>query len=156
MSHTSMIYKAMICQRGFYEISDGVQNEWEQWTKKVKLLKEFETSITSNKTGTNGYNSSLETSATEALEQHLRPMPVELQPWAWKNWVQWHALAVLLAELMLPALCATRSRFGVWVAVEAHHGAHAKDTEVATDFDYHCEQQYLNRDRDDVYCTDCG
>jgi hypothetical protein len=40
-------------------------------------------------------------SATEVLEQHLQTIPVELQPWAWKNWVQWHALAVLLAELMV-------------------------------------------------------
>ena len=37
--------------------------------------------------------------ATEVLEQHLQIAPPELQPWAWKNWVQWHALAVLLAEL---------------------------------------------------------
>jgi uncharacterized UPF0160 family protein len=37
--------------------------------------------------------------ATKVLEQHSQAMPAELQPWAWKNWVQWHALAVVLAEL---------------------------------------------------------
>jgi hypothetical protein len=37
--------------------------------------------------------------ASGVLEQHMQPMPPELQCWAWKNWVQWHALAVVLAEL---------------------------------------------------------
>ncbi|OWY48834.1 uncharacterized protein AALT_g8206 [Alternaria alternata] len=140
MSHTAMIYEAMICQRRLYEISDGVQNGWEQWTKKVELLNEFKTSILSERTNVHSYDSPLEMlrrmsaqkiivsmqllarrppyrqphntvppwddfdimkSATEVLEQHLQPIPVELQPWAWKNWVQWHALAVLLAELMV-------------------------------------------------------
>jgi hypothetical protein len=39
--------------------------------------------------------------ATNVLEQHLRPVTPELRPWAWKNWVQWHALAVVLAELTI-------------------------------------------------------
>jgi hypothetical protein len=39
--------------------------------------------------------------ATNVLEQHLQPLAPELKPWAWKNWVQWHALAVILAELTL-------------------------------------------------------
>jgi hypothetical protein len=38
--------------------------------------------------------------ATEVLELHLQTPPPELSPWAWKNWVQWHALAVVLAELL--------------------------------------------------------
>lgn len=38
--------------------------------------------------------------ATEVLELHLEVAPSKLKPWAWKNWVQWHALAVLLAELL--------------------------------------------------------
>jgi hypothetical protein len=38
--------------------------------------------------------------ATKVLESHMQPIPADLQPWAWKNWVQWHALAVVLAELM--------------------------------------------------------
>ena len=38
--------------------------------------------------------------ATNVLEHHLQASPPELSPWAWKNWVQWHALAVVLAELM--------------------------------------------------------
>jgi hypothetical protein len=39
--------------------------------------------------------------ATNVLEQHLRPLLPELKPWAWKNWVQWHALAIVLAELTI-------------------------------------------------------
>jgi hypothetical protein len=38
--------------------------------------------------------------ATEVLELHLEVPSLELKPWVWKNWVQWHALAVLLAELL--------------------------------------------------------
>lgn len=37
--------------------------------------------------------------AIEVLELHIEPPSQELIPWAWKNWVQWHALAVLLAEM---------------------------------------------------------
>ena len=39
--------------------------------------------------------------ATEVLESHSQATPDDLAPWAWKNWVQWHALAVVLAELMV-------------------------------------------------------
>jgi hypothetical protein len=39
--------------------------------------------------------------ASNVLEQHMQPMPPELQLWVWKNWVQWHALAVILAELTI-------------------------------------------------------
>jgi hypothetical protein len=39
--------------------------------------------------------------ATTVLELHLQSMPPELNLWSWKNWVQWHALAVVLAELMV-------------------------------------------------------
>lgn len=38
---------------------------------------------------------------SKVLEQHMQPMPLDLQRWAWKNWVQWHALAVVLAELTI-------------------------------------------------------
>jgi hypothetical protein len=37
--------------------------------------------------------------ATKVLEAHMQPVSIDLKPWAWKNWVQWHALAVVLAEL---------------------------------------------------------
>lgn len=37
--------------------------------------------------------------AIEVLQQRLQATSPELRPWAWKNWVQWHALAVLLVEL---------------------------------------------------------
>ncbi|KAF1969320.1 hypothetical protein BU23DRAFT_242262 [Bimuria novae-zelandiae CBS 107.79] len=39
--------------------------------------------------------------ATDVLERHIQPVNAELTPWAWKNWVQWHALAVTLAELLV-------------------------------------------------------
>jgi hypothetical protein len=39
--------------------------------------------------------------ATEVLESHLQATPADLAPWAWKNWVQWHALAIVLAELVV-------------------------------------------------------
>jgi hypothetical protein len=39
--------------------------------------------------------------AAIVLELHLQPMPPDLHPWAWKNWVQWHALAIILAELLV-------------------------------------------------------
>jgi hypothetical protein len=45
---------------------------------------------------------------SKVLEQHMHPLPPELQRWAWKNWVQWHALAVVLAEL---TICPTGPQF---------------------------------------------
>ncbi|KAJ4349510.1 uncharacterized protein N0V89_008126 [Didymosphaeria variabile] len=38
--------------------------------------------------------------ATDVLEQHMQPRSAEFAPWEWKTWVQWHALAVVLAELI--------------------------------------------------------
>jgi hypothetical protein len=37
--------------------------------------------------------------ATYALQQDLKKKSSEYAPWAWKSWVQWHALAIILAEL---------------------------------------------------------
>jgi hypothetical protein len=37
--------------------------------------------------------------ATEALQHELEIKSVEFAPWRWKSWVQWYALAVVLAEL---------------------------------------------------------
>ena len=37
--------------------------------------------------------------ASTVLERHLEMRIQEFAPWAWKSWVKWHALAVLLAEL---------------------------------------------------------
>lgn len=37
--------------------------------------------------------------ATIVLERHLQVKSEEFAPWAWKSWVQWHALGVVLAEL---------------------------------------------------------
>lgn len=39
--------------------------------------------------------------ATKVLELYVQPLVPELEPWAWKNWVQWHVLAVALAELTI-------------------------------------------------------
>lgn len=39
--------------------------------------------------------------ATEVLEHHMQAPPPELKPWRWKDWIQWHVLAVLLVELMV-------------------------------------------------------
>jgi hypothetical protein len=140
MSHTAMIYEAMICQRKLYEFSSGTQDSWEQWPKKLELLREFEESVKSRHANISDPAEPLDTlqkisgkkilvsmqllarrppyrqpkgtvppwdnfnvmeAATEVLQQHLQVAPPELQPWAWKNWVQWHALAVVLAELMV-------------------------------------------------------
>lgn len=37
--------------------------------------------------------------ATRVLENELKIKSAEFAPWAWKSWVQWHALAIVLAEL---------------------------------------------------------
>lgn len=37
--------------------------------------------------------------ATYVLQQDLKKKSPEYAPWAWKSWVQWHALAITLAEL---------------------------------------------------------
>jgi hypothetical protein len=58
--------------------------------------------------------------ATEVLEQHLQVAPPELQPWAWKNWVQWHALAVLLAELTVRPQDLSSDR-AYFVAIQSFH-----------------------------------
>jgi hypothetical protein len=37
--------------------------------------------------------------ATYVIQQDLKKKSLEYAPWAWKSWVQWHALAIILAEL---------------------------------------------------------
>lgn len=39
--------------------------------------------------------------ATAVLEAFMEPISPELAPFAWNSWVQWHALAVVLAELLV-------------------------------------------------------
>lgn len=39
--------------------------------------------------------------AAIVLQGHTQSLTADLAPWAWKNWVQWHALAVVLAELIV-------------------------------------------------------
>jgi hypothetical protein len=140
MTHTIMIYEAMICQRRMYELSQNPAKNWEQWPKKVELIQTFEhhvqavaskigpstepldtlTKISGSKIWlglqllmrrppyrqTNGTvppwdDFNVLDVATQVLEQHMQPSLPMLEPWAWKNWVQWHALAVVLAELTI-------------------------------------------------------
>lgn len=42
--------------------------------------------------------------ATKVLKYELQLKAEEFAPWAWKNWVQWHALAIVLAELCTQSL----------------------------------------------------
>jgi hypothetical protein len=42
MSHTAMIYEAMLCQRRLYESSLGTESSWDVWNQKLDLVKSFE------------------------------------------------------------------------------------------------------------------
>jgi hypothetical protein len=138
MSHTVMIYEAMLCQRKLYELSESAQYAWETWPKKLELVDAFGNYVKGAACSTGSSRSPLEQlqrisgtriyvslqlilrrppyrqphnsvppwddfdvliAAADVLEQHLQPLKPELKPWAWKNWVQWHALAIVLAEL---------------------------------------------------------
>lgn len=140
MSHSTMTYKAMLCQRRMYETSQVYEDVSSQWLKKLELIDAFAIDLKSTKTSIFRNETPLEKlqelsghkillslqlllrrppyqqaracvppwddfnvleAATNVLEQHLRPLAPELKPWAWKNWVQWHALAVVLAELTI-------------------------------------------------------
>jgi hypothetical protein len=140
MSHTAMIYEAMLCQRKLYELSESAHHAWEHWPAKLELVEAFgkyvqrvhcsigvSTSPIHQLQKISGHriHTSLQllvrrppyrqphnsvppwddfdilNSAINVLEQHLQPSTPELKPWAWKNWVQWHALAVVLAELTI-------------------------------------------------------
>lgn len=140
MSHTAMIYEAMLCQRRLYELSGTASDSWDTWHSKVELIKAFEDyvegTIASIQDSATPLDKLLKISghkilislqlllrrppyrqprnsvppwddfnileaATNVLEHHLQPLSPELEPWAWKNWVQWHALAVVLTELVM-------------------------------------------------------
>jgi hypothetical protein len=140
MSHTAMIYEAMLCQRKLFELSESAQHAWEHWQKKVELVESFGKYVQGANYSVDDSASPIEqlqkisghkiyvslqlllrrppyrqphnsvppwdnfnilSAATNVLEQHLQPYTPDLKPWAWKNWVQWHALAVVLAELTL-------------------------------------------------------
>jgi len=139
MSHTSMIYEAMICQRKLYELSNVSGSAWENWPAKMELIAAFERHVQNNDLFIKDSEDPLHKlqrisgqkilvslqllarrppyrqphnavppwddfdvleAATNVLDQHLQPMAPELAAWAWKNWVQWHALAVVLVELL--------------------------------------------------------
>jgi hypothetical protein len=140
MSHTAMTYEAMICQRKLYELSEDIQEPWQNWSQRLALVDAFGRYV-ENVSATISESSgpaerflkvsgekifvSLQLilrrppyrqrqdavppwdefdildAGSKVLEQHMQPMPPELQRWAWKNWVQWHALAVVLAELTI-------------------------------------------------------
>lgn len=138
MSHTALIYDAMICQRRMCELSMDPQDGWNHWSEKLRIVAEFEESVQNRHCVFDKSTAPLEMllqmtgkkimasmqlllrrppykqannavppwdefnvmeSAMEVLESHMQPIPVELEPWAWKNWIQWHALAIILAEL---------------------------------------------------------
>jgi hypothetical protein len=140
MSHTAMIYQAMLCQRKLYELSESAQHAWETWSERLELVEAFGVYVRKATSTIDERGSPLEqlqkisgskiyvslqlilrrppyrqphnsvppwddfdvlSAAADVLEQHLQPLTPELKPWAWKNWVQWHALAVVLAELTL-------------------------------------------------------
>ncbi|KAH6625535.1 hypothetical protein C7974DRAFT_202685 [Boeremia exigua] len=135
MTHSTMTYQAMLCQRKMYDLST---KGLDTWSERKQLVVDFGAHIDqlARQIGesripmhvlivTSGrkihrslelllrrppYRQSIESvpiwdgfdvmlAATEVLELHLEVPSLELKPWAWKNWVQWHALAVLLAEL---------------------------------------------------------
>ncbi|KAJ8115101.1 hypothetical protein OPT61_g3182 [Boeremia exigua] len=135
MTHSIMTYKAMICQRKMYELSqDGISS----WSERLQLVAGFGAYVDGLEEQIGNslvpihmlivasghkihrslqlllrrppYRQSSNAvplwdtldvmlAATEVLELHLLSCE-ELTPWAWKNWVQWHALAVVLAELL--------------------------------------------------------
>lgn len=136
MTHSTMTYQAMLCQRRMYDLSREGLNTW---AGRKQLVSDFGVHVDeiAEQIGnsrvpvhilivTSGrkIHRSLELllrrppyrqaagsvpswddydimlAATEVLELHLEVPPPELKPWAWKNWVQWHALAVLLAEVL--------------------------------------------------------
>jgi hypothetical protein len=140
MTHTAMIYEAMICQRKLYELSQTPVHNWEQWPEKLELIQAFDQHVQSVASSIGPSTEHLHTLlkisgskislglqllmrrppyrqphgtvppwddfdvldvATKVLEQHMQPLLPKLEPWAWKNWVQWHALAVVLAELTI-------------------------------------------------------
>ncbi|KAH7065750.1 hypothetical protein BKA63DRAFT_496355 [Paraphoma chrysanthemicola] len=139
MSHTAMIYQAMICQRKLFELCETTADPWETWPRRLDLVARFEQHVSNVTSCIDSSASPLQrlsevsgrkivvslqlllrrppyrqprnaippwddfdvlSEATNVLEQHMQPMPDELGIWAWKNWVQWHALAVVLAELI--------------------------------------------------------
>lgn len=140
MTHSTMTYEAMLCQRKIYELSQCSGGGLSEWPERLQLVAGFGLyvdqvwdRIRSPSTPLHillrisgrKIHSSLELllrrppyrqphttvplsdnfdimlAATDVLEHHLQvPLP-ELQPWSWKNWIQWHALAVLLVELLV-------------------------------------------------------
>ncbi|KAK7185955.1 hypothetical protein DPSP01_009894 [Paraphaeosphaeria sporulosa] len=141
MTHTKLVYAAMLSQRKLYELSSNADGtDWSHWPKMVAVIDDLKQHVENDlcrfkaETGPlvmhhiecgpkilvslelflrrPSYRSSrnivppwddmnILEAATTVLEEHLKPMPAELAPWAWKSWVQWHALAVVLAELLV-------------------------------------------------------
>ncbi|KAL5394973.1 hypothetical protein PMIN02_004531 [Paraphaeosphaeria minitans] len=141
MTHTKLIYVAMLSQRKLYELSSSADGtDWSHWPRMVAVIDDLKQHVGNDlrrfrdMTGPmvmhhidSGpklivnlelllrrppYRSSLNIvppwddmnileAATAVLEENLKPMSAELAPWAWNSWVQWHALAVVLAELLV-------------------------------------------------------
>jgi hypothetical protein len=169
MSHTVMIYEAMLCQRKLYELSESAEHAWETWPKRLELVETFGRYVKGVTCSTGSSRSPLEQlqrisgtkiyvslqlilrrppyrqphnsvppwddfdvliAAADVLEQHLQPLTPELKPWAWKNWVQWHALAVVLAELtMHPAGPSFDRAYSVAIKSFQHYSNIVADSE---------------------------
>lgn len=141
MTHTKLIYAAMLCQRRLYEFSSNADStNWSHWPKMLAALDDFKQHVENDLHRFKDTTGSLAMlhigsgpkilvslqlllrrppyrpsrnivppwddmdileAATSVLEEHLKPIPAELVPWAWESWVQWHALAIVLAELLV-------------------------------------------------------
>ncbi|KAF2438160.1 hypothetical protein P171DRAFT_424256 [Karstenula rhodostoma CBS 690.94] len=141
MTHTRLVYAAMIFQRKCYELSLNADGKnWSHWPKMLAALDDFEQHVENdlhrlkdvpgplarfhNGAGPRilvtmqlllrrpPYRPSsnivppwddmnILEAATSVLEEHLKPTSADLAPWAWNSWIQWHALAVVLSELLV-------------------------------------------------------
>jgi hypothetical protein len=141
MTHTELVYAAMLCQRRIYEASLNADSEnWAHWPKMLGAVADFKQHVENDHHRLKNVSGPLALlhnvsgpkilaplqlllrrppygpsrnivppwddmnildAATTVLEGHTMPMLEDLAPWAWKSWVQWHALAVALAELMV-------------------------------------------------------
>jgi hypothetical protein len=69
--------------------------------------------------------------STEVLQQDLATKSIDFAPWAWKTWVRWNALAVVLVELCSkPPGDSYNAAYSVAVQSFNHYSALIADTET--------------------------